>query len=76
MKLDRLVTICLNKTYSKVHIGKYLSHTVPVQSGLKHRDALAPSLFNFALEYDTWKVQENKVKQMEWVTKLLVYRED
>jgi hypothetical protein len=38
----------LNETYSKVHIGKYLSDTFPIQNGLKQGDALAPLLFNFA----------------------------
>jgi hypothetical protein len=29
MKLVRLIKMCLNETYSKVHIGKYLSDTFP-----------------------------------------------
>jgi hypothetical protein len=41
----------LNKTYSKVHIGKHLSDNFPIQKGLKQGDALSPLLFNFALEY-------------------------
>jgi hypothetical protein len=43
--------MCLNGTYSKVHIGKNLSDAIPIQNGLKLRDALLPLLFNFALEY-------------------------
>jgi hypothetical protein len=43
----------------KVHIGKNLSDNFPIQNGLKQGDALSPLLFNFALEYDSWKVQEN-----------------
>jgi hypothetical protein len=35
----------------KVHLGKYLSHSFPIQNGLKERDALLPLSFNFALEY-------------------------
>jgi hypothetical protein len=31
MKLVRLIKMCLNETYSEVHIGKYLSVTIPVQ---------------------------------------------
>jgi hypothetical protein len=42
MKLIRLIKICLNKTYSKVRIGKYLSDMFPIQNGLKQGDALSP----------------------------------
>jgi hypothetical protein len=34
MKLVRLIKMCLNGTYSKVHIGKHLSQTCPIQNGL------------------------------------------
>jgi hypothetical protein len=50
-KLVRLIKMCLNETYSKVHIGKLLSDKVSIQNGLKQGDALSPLLFNFALEY-------------------------
>jgi hypothetical protein len=39
----------LNETYSKVHVGKHLFDTFPIQNGLKQGDALSPLLFNFAL---------------------------
>jgi hypothetical protein len=51
MKLVRLIEMCLNETYSKVCIGKYLSESFPIQNGLKPGDALSPLLFNFDLEY-------------------------
>jgi hypothetical protein len=35
MKLGRLIKMCLNEIYSKVHIGKHLSDTFPIQNGLK-----------------------------------------
>jgi hypothetical protein len=46
LKLVRLIKMCLNVTYIKVRIDKYLS-TFPIQNGLK-QDALSPLLFNFA----------------------------
>jgi hypothetical protein len=47
MKLVRPLKICLNETYSKVHIGKYFSDNSPIQNGLKQGDALSPLLLNF-----------------------------
>jgi hypothetical protein len=48
MKLVRLIKICLNQTYSEVHIGKHLNDSFPVQNGLKQGDASSTLLFNFA----------------------------
>jgi hypothetical protein len=42
----RLIKMCLNETFSKVHIGKLLSDKFPIQNGLKQGDALSPLLFN------------------------------
>jgi hypothetical protein len=39
MKLVRLIKMCLNETYSKVHIGKHLSDSFSIQNGLKQGDA-------------------------------------
>jgi hypothetical protein len=50
-KLVRLIKMCLNETYSKVRVYKYLCGTFPIQNGPGKRDALSPFLFNFALEY-------------------------
>jgi hypothetical protein len=44
----------------KVHIGKHLFDTFPIQNGLKQRGALLPLLFNFALGYAITKFQENQ----------------
>jgi hypothetical protein len=35
MKLVRLIKVCLNETYSKVHIGKHLFDNFPIMNGLK-----------------------------------------
>jgi hypothetical protein len=51
MKLTDLIKMCLQETYSKVHIGKHLSDMPPVQNGLKESDAFSQLLFKFALEY-------------------------
>jgi len=43
--------MCLNETYSRVWLSKYLSDMFPIRNDLKQGDALSPLLFNFALEY-------------------------
>jgi hypothetical protein len=50
MKQATLIKMCLNETYVKVRIGKYLSDTFSVQNTVKQRDALSTLLFSFALE--------------------------
>jgi hypothetical protein len=61
MKLVTLFKICLNETYSKVHVCKHLFDSVPIQNSLKQVDALSPLLFNFAVEYALRAVQEKQV---------------
>jgi hypothetical protein len=52
--------MCLNESYSKVHIGKHLSHNFPIQNGLKQANALSLLLFNFALEYGIRKFRKTR----------------
>jgi hypothetical protein len=68
--------MCLNETYSQVHIGKHLSHNFPISDGLK-RDSLSPLILNFALEYVIVKVQETQVgMKLNGTHQLLVYADD
>jgi hypothetical protein len=46
-----LYNMCINGTYSRVWIGKCLSHRFSIKNLLKQGDALLPLLFIFALEH-------------------------
>ena len=52
--------MCLNKTYSRVWVGKNLSDMFPIRNCLKQGDVLSAFLFNFAGEYAIRGVQVNQ----------------
>jgi hypothetical protein len=77
MNLVRFIKMCLNETYSKIHVCKHSSDSFPIQDGLKQGDVLSRLLFNFSLEYAIKKVQKNHVRlKLNGTHQLLAYVDD
>jgi hypothetical protein len=69
--------MCLNGTYSKIHIGKHFSDKIPTKNGLKPDDDISTVLFNLALEYAITKFKENQVGLiLNGTHQLLVFADD
>jgi len=50
MKLVRQIKLCLNATYSRIRVGKYLPEMFPLKNGLKEGHLLSSLLFSISLE--------------------------
>ena len=65
------------KFKNKVRIANYLFSSFPNDNGLKQVDTLSSLLFNFALEFVIWKVQETNLElNMNGTNQVFAYGDD
>ena len=77
LKLERLIKMCLNETYSRFQVGKHLSDMFPIKNGLKQEDAFLPWLFIFVLDYAIKSIQVSQDGlKLNGKHQLLVYAYD
>ena len=69
--------MCLNETYSRVRVSKYLSDMFPIKSGLEQGEALSPLFFKFAFYFTIRRVEVNQDGlKLNGALQLLVYADD
>jgi len=77
MNLIRLITMCLNGTYSRVRVDKHLFGMFSIKNVLKKGDILWTLLTRFALDYAIRRVQVNQDGlKLNGTHKLLAYTDD
>jgi hypothetical protein len=76
VELVRLIQMCLNKTCSRVRVGKHLSGRLATKNSLKKGDN-HNCFGNFALKYDSERVQVNQEGlKLNSIHQLLFYADD
>jgi hypothetical protein len=66
MNLLKLITMCLNKTYSNACVSKHSRHAFPIHNDTKKWKASSLSSFNFVVEYAFRNVKETRGNETEW----------
>jgi hypothetical protein len=75
MKLVGLIKMCFHETYSRVRIGKNLSHKFTIQNDLKKGDALSLLLFNLLCNIRRVQEKQERMK-LDGTHYLLAYDDD
>jgi hypothetical protein len=76
MELVKLIKLCLSETCSRVWLDKHVD-MLPINNGLKNRNALSPLFFNFALEYAIRRIQViQEGLKLNGTHQLVIYADD